>query len=118
MSDFQDWKTVVIKGKSVPGKDTTNSQSSGKPYVADAKFQTLDSDDPDPRKIVGSISIDMRLQIQKARNNKGLSQKQLAQQLNIKPDIINQYESGKIKPDNRILQKMGNILGVKFTTKK
>ena len=84
----------------------------------DPKFQQLDSDDPDPKQLGSNISLDLRMQIQKARTAKKISQKELAQRLNVKSDLINQYEAGKVKPDNRIIQKMGNILGVKFTSKK
>ena len=117
MSD-QDWKPVIINGGSVPGKEKNKQTSGFKTKNYDPKFQQLDSDDPDPKQIGGTISLDLRLQIQKARNAKNMSQKDLAQKLNILPSVINQYESGKTKPDNRTLQKMGNILGVKFTSGK
>ena len=118
MSD-QDWKPVIINGGSVPGKEK-NHQNGGAQVKTnyDTKFQNLDGDDVDPKKIMGSISIDLRLQIQKARTAKKMSQKELAQKLNVKLEVINQYESGKVKPDNRILQRMGTVLGVKFTSGK
>ncbi len=42
-----------------------------------------------------TVSKDLRLAIQQARTAKGLTQKQLATQLNMQPQIINEYESGK-----------------------
>lgn len=55
--------------------------------------------------------------IQKARADKGLTQKELAQKLNIKPVVINEYETGKAIVDRQLLNKMSGILGVKLTGK-
>lgn len=41
-------------------------------------------------------------------------QAQLAQQINEKPQIIQEYESGKAIPNQQILSKMERILGVKL----
>merc|ERR1712146_59090 len=56
----------------------------------------------------------LRLAIQKARTAKGLSQKQLAQQLNMQPQVINEYESGKAIPNNAIIAKIERALGAKL----
>merc|ERR1719152_950835 len=40
-----------------------------------------------------TVSKDLRLAITQARNAKGLTQKQLATQLNMQPQVINEYES-------------------------
>ena len=45
---------------------------------------------------------------------KKLTQAQLAQQINEKPQIIQEYESGKAMPDQKIMSKMERILGVKL----
>lgn len=52
--------------------------------------------------------------IQKARLNKNLTQKTLAQKINIQVSQLNDFESGKKKPDNAILGKLERILGVKL----
>jgi len=61
-----------------------------------------------------SVSKDLRLAITQARNAKGLTQKQLATQLNMQPQVINEYESGKAIPNQQILSKLERILGVKL----
>ena len=48
------------------------------------------------------MSKDLKLAISKGRNAKGLTQKQLATQLNMQPQIINEYESGKAIPNNQV----------------
>merc|ERR1712113_1073112 len=52
--------------------------------------------------------------LQQARLKKGWEQQQLAQQLNVRQTVINQYESGKAKPNPQLIAKMNRILGVKL----
>ena len=60
------------------------------------------------------VSKDLKLAIMQARAAKGLTQKQLAQQLNMQPTIINEYESGKAIPNNAIISKIERVLGAKL----
>ena len=63
-----------------------------------------------------TIGIENGKNIQKARIAKGFkSQKDLANALNIKPNIIVEYENGKAIPDNNILQKLRNLLKIQIT---
>ena len=55
--------------------------------------------------------------IQKARQAKGLTQKELATQINEKPQIVTEYEQGKAIPNNAILGKLERVLGVKLRGK-
>ena len=45
---------------------------------------------------------------------KKMTQAQLAQQINEKQQIIQEYESGKAIPNQQILSKLERILGVKL----
>ena len=47
-----------------------------------------------------------------------LTQKELAQKLNIQPSIIASYENGKAIPDHQILQKIARALNTKFQSPK
>lgn len=58
-----------------------------------------------------SVSKELRLAITQARNAKGLTQKQLATQLNMQPQVINEYESGKAIPNNQVIAKIERALG-------
>jgi putative transcription factor len=49
-----------------------------------------------------------------ARNNLKLSQKDIAQKVNEKPSVIQDYESGKAIPNPQILGKLERALGVKL----
>ena len=55
--------------------------------------------------------------IQQARNNSNLTQKQLAQKLQINANDYNKYESGASIPDNKLLLNMQRKLKVKLTGK-
>ena len=52
--------------------------------------------------------------IQTARQEKELSQKDLAQKVNEKPSVIQDYESGKAVPNPQILSKLERTLKVKL----
>lgn len=53
--------------------------------------------------------------IQQARIARGFkTQKDLANAVGVKADIIGGYESGKIIPDNTVMQKLRRVLGVKL----
>ena len=50
----------------------------------------------------------------KARQAKGMTQKELAQKMGEKATVVNEMEAGKSIPDNQKLGKMERILGVKL----
>lgn len=58
------------------------------------------------------VSSTLKTQIVQARTAKKMTQSQLAQAINEKPQIIQEYESGKAIPNPQILSKMSRILGV------
>jgi putative transcription factor len=56
--------------------------------------------------------------IQQARQAKGLTQKDLATKINEKPQVVNEYESGKaLNPNQQTLMKLERALGVKLRGK-
>ena len=46
--------------------------------------------------------------------DKGLTQKDVAQKINEKPSILQDYEAGKAIPNPQILGKLERVLGVKL----
>jgi putative transcription factor len=52
--------------------------------------------------------------IMQGRLAKKMTQAQVAQMINEKPQIIQEYESGKAIPNQQILAKLERILGVKL----
>ena len=57
-----------------------------------------------------TVPLSVGLLIQKKRMSMGMKQCDLASKICVKPDIIQKYESGKIIPDNNILQKLRRVL--------
>ena len=96
---WQDWETVVIKQPPPP------------PPPKPTKPKELDE--------IGRVqhtTLELRKQIQNARMAKKMSQGELANQINEKPNVIQAYENGKAIPDTQILQKLRRVLGVKLTS--
>uniref|UniRef100_A0A7S3RAG9 HTH cro/C1-type domain-containing protein n=1 Tax=Dunaliella tertiolecta TaxID=3047 RepID=A0A7S3RAG9_DUNTE len=60
------------------------------------------------------VSSTLKTQIVKARTAKKLTQAQLAQAINEKPQVIQEYESGKAIPNPQVLSKLSRILGVQL----
>ena len=60
------------------------------------------------------VTHEFKIELQKARLAKNMSQQQLANRINVKQTIIQEYENGKAIPDNNIISKINNILGVKL----
>ncbi|XP_063051396.1 endothelial differentiation-related factor 1 homolog [Engraulis encrasicolus] len=52
--------------------------------------------------------------IQLGRQNKGLTQKDLATKINEKPQIIGDYEAGRAIPNNQIMGKIERAIGLKL----
>lgn len=100
----QDWNPLIINNK--------NNKKSPKPKIVVPdeviKMNKIENDEYQ----IPKISLNLQQQIQQARASKGWSQKDLAQRLNVKVDIIRNYESGTAIPDNSLLQRMSRLLGV------
>lgn len=55
--------------------------------------------------------------IQKGRQDKGMTQKELAAKVNEKPNVINDYEAGRAVPNQQVLGKIERAVGVKLRGK-
>jgi putative transcription factor len=101
--EHQQWDPVVLRRKVVPLRVTP-------PEVP--REVKID------REEIGThekVTMSLAKTIQQARIARGYkTQKDLANTLGVKVDIINGYESGKSIPDNAVLQKLRRVLGVKL----
>lgn len=50
------------------------------------------------------------LELKKFRKKQNLTQKELAQRLNVCPNTISQYETGDREPNLSVLKRMSNVL--------
>ncbi|KAK6259285.1 hypothetical protein SCA6_013759 [Theobroma cacao] len=64
------------------------------------------------------VSSDLKKNIMQARMDKKMTQAQLAQMINEKPQVIQEYESGKAIPNQQIISKLERALGTKLRGKK
>lgn len=63
------------------------------------------------------VSLDVGKLIMKGRQEKGLTQKDLATKICEKPQVVNEYESGKAVPNQAILGKLERALEIKLRGK-
>ncbi|GFT44950.1 endothelial differentiation-related factor 1 [Nephila pilipes] len=64
-----------------------------------------------------TVGLDMGRLIQQGRQNKNLTQKDLATRINEKPQVINDYEAGRAVPNQQILTKIERVIGMKLRGK-
>ncbi len=115
----QDWTPVLLSGKKPVSKQNgtapkynIDERKSDEAKSAAAKMYALEhSEDV----TVQTIPLSISQEISKARVAKGLTQKEVAQRLNVQPAVITSYENGKAIPDNQMLQKIARELGTKFS---
>lgn len=116
--EHQDWNPLTIKAKKLDPKsakikaERTGNIETQKRKVQNSHLRKVElEDDVQP---IEKVSTDIKLLIQKARQEKNLTQKELANKVNVKPEIIRDIESGKAMNDKQILVKMQKVLGVKL----
>merc|ERR1711862_481607 len=91
-------------------KGANNSTYTG--ANADAKKYAMIMESEDTH--VDTVGHDVKIAIQKARQTKGWNQKQLAEAVQVKQDIIRDYEAGKAIPDNALITKIEKQTGCKL----
>ncbi|KAF4074491.1 endothelial differentiation-related factor 1 homolog [Ictalurus punctatus] len=60
------------------------------------------------------VTLSVGKAIQQGRQNKGLTQKDLATKINEKPQVIADYEAGKAIPNNQVMGKIERAIGLKL----
>jgi putative transcription factor len=111
----QDWETVVL---SKPKNHSSGGSNPHKPPVKltdeQIRLNKLENEEIVEQK---KVPLELRKKIQQARGAKKMTQAQLAQKVNVKQNVINEYENGKAVPDNALLGKLERALGVKLRGK-
>jgi len=65
-----------------------------------------------------TVSSELKKTIQQSRIAKKMTQAQLAQAINEKLQIVQDYEIGRAIPNGQILNKLSRVLGVSLSNKK
>jgi putative transcription factor len=117
--DHQDWEPVVLKKsvkqmkKEMPKKlerEIKAKQDGGKNKQGktDINMKKLDeADNP----IIHTVSHSLKMEIQKARSAKKMTQLELAQKISENVNVVKNYENGTAIPDSKILNKLNRVLG-------
>lgn len=59
-----------------------------------------------------AIPVEFKVALQQARTAKGWTQKDLAQRINEKQSVVNEYETGRVVPNPQVISKLQRALGV------
>lgn len=90
LDDHQDWKTIIVKK---PKDNIKNSKK--KPSNTTLKNISVEKKADEGNLEQKKYSLELRQSIMKARSAKSLTQKQLAQSVNLPHQLISDIESGK-----------------------
>ncbi|KAK9472919.1 multi protein bridging factor 1-domain-containing protein [Dipodascopsis tothii] len=133
---MSDWDTVTYIGQRAGATRTSTASTNAQLNAARRQGQVLSTEkrygaggnraaDPAGQRLTkidrdnevappSKIDLSVSKAIQKGRQDKGLSQKDLAVKVNEKANVINDYESGRAVPNQQLLGKMERALGVKL----
>ncbi|XWS44523.1 hypothetical protein CRYUN_Cryun15aG0052500 [Craigia yunnanensis] len=134
----QDWEPVVIRKKAPNAAAKRDEKAINAARRAGADIETVKKATGGTNKAASSstslntrklddetenlaherVTTDLKKNIMQSRMDKKLTQSQLAQMINEKPQIIQEYESGKAIPNQQIISKLERALGVKLRGKK
>ncbi|VVB06192.1 unnamed protein product [Arabis nemorensis] len=124
----QDWEPVVIRKKAPNAAAKRDEKSVNAARRSGADIETAASsgtslntkrlDDDTENLTHERVPTELKKAIMQARGEKKLTQSQLAQLINEKPQVIQEYESGKAIPNQQILAKLERALGAKLRGKK
>jgi putative transcription factor len=97
--------------------DTNKKYAAGqnKQHSANKNTATLDRETEELHHV--TVSLDVSKIIQQARQAKGFTQKELATKINEKPQVVNDYESGKAIPNQQVMSKLERTLETKLRGK-
>ncbi len=134
----QDWEPVVIRKKPLNSAAKKDEKAVNAARRSGAEIETVKKSNAGTNKAASSstslntrklddetenlahdrVPTELKKAIMQARMDKKLTQAQLSQLINEKPQIIQEYESGKAIPNQQIITKLERALGVKLRGKK
>lgn len=120
----QDWTPVIIGKKRNNQKELTNSETvilktsqSNKQNKTTTNISKIEDKMNNDTFELPKVTQGLKQQIQQARQEKNLTQKQLAQKCNLTESVIKNYESGNIVPSQGDIDKMSKALGIRLKNK-
>ncbi|KAK1327073.1 Multiprotein-bridging factor 1b [Acorus calamus] len=134
----QDWEPVVVRKKAPTSAAKRDEKAVNAARRTGAEIETVKKSNAGSNKAASSstslntrkldeetenlthdrVPLELKKCIMQARMDKKLTQSQLAQMINEKPQVIQEYESGKAIPNQQIISKLERALGVKLRSRK
>ncbi|XP_072967749.1 multiprotein-bridging factor 1b-like [Typha angustifolia] len=134
----QDWEPVVIRKKAPNSAAKKDDKAVNAARRSGAEIETVKKSNAGTNRAASSstslntrkldednenlsherVPSELKKNLMQARLDKKLTQAKLAQLINEKPQIIQEYESGKAIPNQQIITKLERALGVKLRGKK
>jgi ribosome-binding protein aMBF1 (putative translation factor) len=109
--DHQDWNQYIVHCKNAERDESGNIKKTK--HKDNTKENILEKKVGDGHLKHKKITKEISQEIQKARLSKGLTQKDLANQLSIPQNIINDIECGKALYNGQQISKIRRKLGIK-----
>ena len=113
--DHQDWKPVIVRKNKNSDNDKTGKNTTYKASQKQQKDASIEKKAENDTLKHKQITLQMRQAIQKARNAKGMTQKELASQCRFPVSVINEIESGKAIYKHQHIEKLKRVLNIKFS---
>lgn len=107
--DHQDWKDIVVRKK----HDKTIVSNTKKVDNATQKLLSVEKKADNDILKHDKITLELRQNIQKGRSSKGLTQKQLANNINMPLQKIQEIESGKAIYNGKDINRIKRFLKIK-----
>ena len=104
--EHQDWVVKTVKPKNNQGSNKSNQS---KQYVK-SKEQKMNDAEEEGKLSHKKMDSDFGKTLQKYRLSQGLTQKDIAQKLNIPAKDINEIESGKMKHNGQLMGKIKRLM--------
>ncbi|KAK8986459.1 hypothetical protein V6N11_010015 [Hibiscus sabdariffa] len=126
----QDWEPIVIRKKApsaavkkdekvlILSWEIAANAGTNRAASSSTSLNTRKLDEDTENLAHDRVPTELKKAIMQARMDKKLTQAQLAQMINEKPQIIHEYESGKAIPNQQIIGKLERALGAKLRGKK
>jgi ribosome-binding protein aMBF1 (putative translation factor) len=112
--DHQDWETHIVHCKVPKNKSSDKNNNNKVPRNSLPKNDTarkLDEKVENGESLTHKkVNSDLKKEFQKWRQSKSFTQKQVAQKLNVQPSIINDFESGKLNHNPKLVGQIKRLI--------
>lgn len=106
----QDWETLYVHCKTQKPSNTTNKGVSVKKTTHNSKERKMEKDIEEGTMKHKKVSEDIKVEFQKWRQSKNMTQKEVAVKLAVNHQVINKFESGTMNHDPKLVSKIKRLM--------